>query len=380
MFLASGGLAATAALAAGSATAATSMKQPGLFRRVDFTVDGLGLDPREYAARLQAIVARGDISADYYSNDGVIATLERTFARLLGKPAAMFVPTGTLANHLAVRTLAGDARRVLVQAESHLYNDSGDGAQTLSNLNLVPLTAARTGFGLEEVRAWVERSRGGRVRNDVGAISIETPVRRRDHAMVEFADLERISRYARAEGIGLHLDGARLFTLPQHSGRAVTDYSALFDTVYVSLWKHFNGSSGAILAGSGELIDGLHHVRRMFGGSSHEAWPLAVVALEHADTFQADYARAWQTADALIAQLEASGRFQLRRVPDGTSRVFLAVTGTAPQAFADRLRRHAIVLPPPHPQTGEFALQINPTLLRMPPDVVTRHFEAAARG
>jgi threonine aldolase len=364
MFLATGGLAmATPLLSTG--IAASGRADPGqsaLFRRIDFISDGLGLDPAEYASRLQDTVATGDLVADHYSRGGVIGQLEAFFARRLGKPAAMFVPTGTLANHLAVRRLAGDDRRVLVQAESHLYNDSGDGAATLSGLNLVPLAAGQATLRLEDVRAWVERSRGGRVRNDVGVVSIETPVRRRDHAMADFAELERISAYARAEGIRLHLDGARLFTLPLHSGRPVQAYAALFDTVYVSLWKHFNGAGGAILAGSEDFIDGLFHERRMFGGALPAAWPQVALVEEYAQ------------------RLQASGRFEARKLPDGTSRFFLSVTGLPPAVLAERLRGRGVFLAGPHPDTGEFALQVNPTLLRAPPDELARRFLDSLAG
>ncbi|WP_330217150.1 threonine aldolase family protein [Pseudoxanthomonas suwonensis] len=375
-FLATGsfGMVATLLPGAAGAAAAITTTPDDLFRRIDFVSDGLGLDPREYAARLHEVVARDGLAADYYSRGGVVEQLERSFARLLGKPAAMFVATGTLANHLAVRRLAGGDRRVLVQAESHLYNDSGDGAQALSGLNLVPLAAGQATLPLDQVQAWVERSRGGRVRNDVGAISIETPVRRLDHAMADFAELEQVSRYARAQGIGLHLDGARLFTLPLHSGRAVHEYTALFDTVYVSLWKHFNGASGAILAGSGEFIDGLFHERRMFGGALPAAWPSVALVADYAATFEADYARAWSAADALIERLQASGRFTARKLPGGTSRFFLSVAGVDPAAFAERVRRRGIVLAQPRPDTGELPLQVNATLLRTDPAELARRF------
>jgi threonine aldolase len=374
MFLATGGLATASALLPAAAATIPGPAQEALFRRIDFTSDGLGLDPREYVARLQDVVAGDGLVADNYSRNGVIGQLERDFARRLGKPAAMFVPTGTLANHLAVRRLAGNDRRVLVQAESHLYNDSGDGAQALSGLNLVPLGAGQTMPALDEVRQWVERSQGGRVRNDVGAISIETPVRRRDHAMVDFAALEALSRYARERGIRLHLDGARLFTLPLHSGRPVPAWTALFDTAYVSLWKHFNGAGGAILAGSEAFIDGLYNERRMFGGALPAAWPQVALVAAYAARFEEDYAASWRVADALIARLQASGRYAARKLPDGTSRFFLAVSGIDPGLVADRLRAHDVILPQPHPDTGAFALQVNPTLLRTDADALARRF------
>ena len=138
-FLATSGLVA-AVPAFSHALAAHTGAGDLLFQRVDFTSDGLGLDPVEYASLLQQAVSTGGMQADNYSNGGVIAALEQKFAGLLGKEAAMFVPTGTLANHIAVRKLAGGDHRVLVQAESHLYNDSGDCAQTLSGLKLIPLS------------------------------------------------------------------------------------------------------------------------------------------------------------------------------------------------------------------------------------------------
>ena len=99
-FLSVSGLAATAPAFAG-ALGNSAPADDGLFKRIDFTSDGLGLDPREYSTLLQQAAADGKLQADNYSNGGLIAQLEQTFAGLLGKEAAMFVPTGTLANHIA---------------------------------------------------------------------------------------------------------------------------------------------------------------------------------------------------------------------------------------------------------------------------------------
>src|SRR5436305_14179036 len=186
---------------------------------------------------------------DDYSRDGVVAKLEARMAELLGKEAAMFMPTGTLANHLALRLLARNGRRVLVQRESHLYCDEGDGAQQLSGLNLVPLAAGRAGFTLEEVLAEAAAPADARVAIPVGAISIETPVRRMDGAGFDFAEMRRIAGFAREHGLGLHLDGARLLIESAYTGVAPAAYAALFDTVYVSLYKYLNAAAGPVLAG-----------------------------------------------------------------------------------------------------------------------------------
>src|SRR6266481_9903477 len=101
-------------------------------RVVQFRADGLGLTPTAYARLLAEIAETRGIAPDDYSRDGVVAELEARMAALLGKEAAVFLPTGTLANHLALRLLARNGRRILVQHESHLYNDEGDCAQHLS--------------------------------------------------------------------------------------------------------------------------------------------------------------------------------------------------------------------------------------------------------
>ncbi len=115
---------------------------------VNFTRDGLDFSPADYAKKLSEIAKEKGIEPDSYSNNGVVKELEKKMAAALGKEAAVYMPTGTLANHIAIRKLAGGNSRVLVQAESHLYNDSGDMAQVLSNLSLVPLGEGQTNFTL----------------------------------------------------------------------------------------------------------------------------------------------------------------------------------------------------------------------------------------
>jgi threonine aldolase len=346
---------------------------------VDFTVDGLGLSPREYSQELIKLSEGGQVQPDSYSVGGTITELEQQFATLLGKERALFVPTGTLANHLAVRRLAGSDRRVLVQAESHLYNDSGDCAGVLSGLTLIPLAPGEDGFTAGQVEGALERAASAKVEAPIGVISIESPVRRRDHAMFDFDEMTRICALARRHGIRLHLDGARLFNLPHHSGRTVEDFTSLFDTVYVSLWKCFNAASGAILAGSRAHIDGLYQVRRMFGGSLPQAWPVAALALRYATGYLDEYSRAWTVASRFLALLEKDDRFVVERVPNGTSAFRLRVRGVEPGKLAERLASQQIVLPHPT-ETGAFRMIVNTSLNRADPDALAHAFAVAARG
>ena len=332
---------------------------------VRFDNDGLGLTPQEYSSLLNAVATDKGITPDYYSLGGAVEEMEQKFAALLGKEAAVFMPTGTLANQIALRKLAGENKRVLVQAESHIYNDCGDCAESLSGLNLIPLAAGQATFGVDEVERWIQRSAGGRVETKVGVISIETPVRRKHHEMFDFDEMKKISAYARAHGIKLHLDGARLFNVPHHSGKSILEYSSLFDTVYVSLWKCFNSASGAVLAGSRNFTDGLFHLRRMFGGSLPQAWPFASVAMHYVDDYLKDYSRAWNVADEFLSALQKSDRVTIGRVTNGTSAFQMAIPGVAPRVFAERLLKKNIVLPQPQKDTGVFWMTVNTTLARI---------------
>jgi threonine aldolase len=326
---------------------------------VDLVGDGIPLSPAEYATLL-ASLAQGGLAADEYSRGGAVEALEAQFARLLGTEAAVFVPTGTLANHLAVRTLSGARLRVAVQETSHLYNDSGDCAQTLSALHLVPLAPGEATFGWEDVDRLLARTASGRVATAVGAISIESPVRRLRNQAFDFAEMERISRQARARGLGLHLDGARLFVAAAVSGRAPAEYAALFDTVYVSLWKCFNAAGGAVLAGRKALLAEMYHARRMFGGALWHAWPYAAVASHYAEGYLERLRRAFAVADDLIARLAAGAELEAKKIPGGTSVFLLRPRRADAERMRAGLAREGIVLPPPH--EGAFWPRVNETL------------------
>ena len=161
--------------------------------RVDFIHDGKQLSPREYASLLMQLAESDKIKPDYYSNGGVVEELENKFASLLGKESAVFMPTGTLANHVAVRRLADKNRKIIVQEQSHFYNDSGDCAQTLSGLNLIPLGPGGVDFGLTEVEKIIDQAKKARVETNVGVIAIETPVRRQSDRMFDEDKLKNIT-------------------------------------------------------------------------------------------------------------------------------------------------------------------------------------------
>src|SRR5271154_5793474 len=346
---------------------------------IHFTSDSLALSPAEYARLLARLAEEDGIATDEFSLGGAVARLEQGMAELLGKETAIFMPSGTLANHLAVRLLAQRGRRVLAQRESHLYADAGDCVQELSGLTLVPLAAEQASFTLDEVIAEVARAEAGRVRMPIGAISIESPVRRLSGEIFDHAEMRRITDFARERGIGLHLDGARLFLATPYTGIAPVDYAAPFDTVYGSLYKYFNAAGGAVLAGPRHLLDGLYHQRRMFGGGLRQAWPYAAVALHYLDGFDERFAQAATAADMLFRALGELPGVRVMRSAASTNVTHISICGGAAASLPERLRAHKILTRPPRlaaSTEAEFKLVVNETIMRRPVDQITADFLA----
>jgi len=346
-------------------------------RPVFFQGDGLNIRPREYADLLAGIAADGDLEEDYYSNGGVVADLEKRMAEILGKERAVFLPTGTLANHLAIRLLCESrGRRVVTQAESHVANDVGDDSEVLAGLRVLGLAPGKVDFTLQDLQAEHARAKASRVKVDIGAISIESPVRRKLGGVFDFEELSRISAWAESEGIGRHLDGARLFIGAAYTGIPVESWAGLFDTVYVSLWKYFNAGSGAILAGPADLLDGLFHTRRMYGGSLIRGWVYAAVALHFLDGFEERFQRGIEVSEDLFSRLENHSSFTLRRIPGGSNVFVLGVLGTDPRAFHERVAAAGISMREPR-EDGSIVVQVNETWASVAGEELGRRLVAA---
>lgn len=338
--------------------------------------DGLGLSPRAYTALLDGLTQKSDVREDNYLLGGEVERFEQHWASLLGKERAVFMPSGTLANHLALRALAGDRRRVIVPEMSHVYNDTGDACQTLSGLTLMPLAAGGATFTRSDVEAVLARTAGGRVATEVGAILIETPIRRLAGQMFDWAEAKRVTTFAREQGIGTHLDGARLFIASAYTGISPAEYAAPFDTVYVSLWKYFNSGIGAILAGPGRVLDGMFHVRRMFGGNLAVGWPAALVARHYMDGFLDRLTSAVKLSEEFYRGIARHPRVTVTRIPNGTNLTRLTLAGVDVKAVQQKLAGHGITMPGGSPD-GVVTLGVNESWNRTTAADLVRAFEQA---
>ena len=351
---------------------AATPESPGA---VVFRGDGEPKTPAGTVGRLSRIVQQRGIEADSYSQGGVVRELESAFADKLGKEDAVFMPTGTLANHLALRMLCAGKPRAIVQEQSHLYHDTGDTVQRLSGVNLAPLAPSRPYFTLDEVRRAVGESVGGRVAAPVGALMIESPVRRQRGQIMPLDEMRRVVEYCADIGIPTHLDGARLFMMSAATGVSPADYASMFHTVYVSLYKYFGAPFGAILAGSAEFCRDLYHHRRMFGGGLSSAALAAALALDGLDGFERRFADAMRKAGDLFDELNRIPGVSVTAYEHGSNIFRLTLPpGVDCERFTERLAELGVFASVDEDNISSIHLTVNTTILRQTNDRIASAF------
>jgi threonine aldolase len=155
-----------------------------------------------------------------------------------------------------------------------------------------------------------------------------------------------------------------LFIASAYTGITPAEYAAPFDTVYVSLWKYFNSGIGAILAGPKKTLDGMFHVRRMFGGNLAVGWNAALVARHFMDGFDQRLTSAVKTSETLYAALSKHPRIAIDRIPNGTNLTRVTFKGVDASAVAKKLTERGIVMSAPA-GSATITLGVNETWNRM---------------
>jgi len=234
----------------------------------------LGDGPRRVGALLATIPP--ETKADYYGIGGVVAELEAEVATLLGKQAALFLPSGTMAQQATLRVHADRRgnRSVAFHPACHLETNEERGYQRLHGLFGVPVgprQASLTSGSLAQIR------------EPLAALLLELPQRELGGTLPSWEELLAQVTWARERGAAVHLDGARLWEAApfyaQAHDKSRADIAALFDTIYVSFYKGLGGIAGCCIAGDSDVIEELSVWRTRHGGRCFMLWPYAASAL-----------------------------------------------------------------------------------------------------
>jgi threonine aldolase len=213
-----------------------------------------------------------DTQTDRYGDGGVVTELESEVMLVLGKPAAVFLPSGTMAQQAVLRVHADRRqRRVIVfHPACHIDTHEGRGYERLHQLIGRPAGEPDRLLNVADL---------DQVAEPAGALVIELPQRDLGGQQPDWAGLEAQASWARERGAAVHLDGARLWESAAGYGKPPADVAALFDTVYVSFYKGLGALPGCCVAGPEDVIAEVREWRRRMGGTLFGLWPNAASAL-----------------------------------------------------------------------------------------------------
>jgi threonine aldolase len=226
--------------------------------------------PRQILADLLASTPDGTV-ADMYGEGEVITSFEREIAALLGKEAAVFMPSGTMAQPIALRIWAERRRigSVAFHPRCHLEIHEEKGYQRLHGLHARLVGAPGGLMTLADLEGVAE---------PIAALLIELPQREIGGLLPAWEDLQAIAAWARGRGAALHLDGARLWESQPFYGRPFAEIAGLFDSVYVSMYKGLGGLAGCVLAGGADFVKEARVWQRRQGGNLPVLWPYVIAA------------------------------------------------------------------------------------------------------
>jgi threonine aldolase len=262
-----------------------------------------GVSPTTMRERLADMEAYAGLDGppDFYG-DGPTAVLEGRVAELLGTEAAVFFPTGTMAQQVALRHGSDRTghRTVALHPLGHQEMFERKAYAQLSDLRGVWPTTEPRNPTAEEITAIAE---------PVGTVVIELPLRDAGFVLPCWDELAAVSAAAREIGAFLHLDGARIWECVPYLGHSLSEIAGLADSTYVSFYKTIGGISGAALAGTAELASYARAWRHRYGGDVFQQWPAALTALAGLDRELPripDYVRHARTVGAALATLPAA--------------------------------------------------------------------------
>jgi threonine aldolase len=213
----------------------------------------------------------GNLDSDFYGTGKLIEDFQDRIAMYLGKESAVFFPSGTMAQQIALRIWCDKKgqKKVAYHPLSHLEIHEEDGLKVLHHIETVLLADKSRPVLLEDVLSMNE---------DVSCLLLELPQREIGGQLPDYKDLEAISADCREKGIMLHLDGARLFEILPYYQKSAAEICKLFDSVYVSFYKGIGGIAGAILAGDEAFIKESKVWKRRYGGDLISLYPYIISA------------------------------------------------------------------------------------------------------
>lgn len=297
-------------------------------------------------AAMREAMTRAPVGDDVYGEDPTVCALEAAAAARVGKEAAVFVPSGTMANQIAIRLHARHGEVVLASTGAHVLRYEGGAAAAFSGVQIVEIGAAGL-FSAEDVRARYVPATNVHLAPTT-LLAAEDTHNAAGGRVFPVDELHAAAWAAQDLGMRTHLDGARLFDAEVASGVAAASIAAPFDTVSFCFSKGLGAPVGSVLCGTREAIERARRVRKMLGGGMRQAGVLAAAALHalehHVERLAEDHAKARRLGEGIA-------KLGLRVDPEPeTNMVMFEVPDT--MGFLRATRARALLVNPTGP--GRF--------------------------
>ncbi|MEX2499866.1 MAG: beta-eliminating lyase-related protein [Wenzhouxiangellaceae bacterium] len=340
--------------------------------------------PESMATTLRRLAARAENrpAPDVYGEGALIEDFEDAIAAMLGKPAALFLPSGTLAQSLALRIHCDkrDKTTVGLHPTSHLVLHEQDGYRKLWGLNGKLLGHPREVLTHADLRTQAPE--------DLAALLLELPMREIGGQLPEWDDLLAQVDWARRHDIAVHIDGARLWHCPAYYQRSLAEISALADSVYVSLYKDIGGIAGAVLAGETEFIAEAKVWSRRAGGNLISFYPYILAAEQGLEDNLASIADAVAYARELGPMLGSLPGVRTNPATPQTAMFHLHIDlarDRLTQAVADYAAANDVIVLPKPRATDEQGhsvceISVGRSTMEHPPAFWLAHMRAALSG
>jgi threonine aldolase len=250
---------------------------------------------------MRSAMAEAEVGDDVYGDDPTVNVLEERTARLLGKAAAIFVPSGTMANQIAIGVNTRPGDELLCSSTSHVYVWEAGGIARLSGVTARTFAGDNGILALDDIRDAIRPDDPHYARTRL--VCLENTHNRGGGRVHPLASIGEIARWAVAHNLAMHLDGARLMNAVVASGRPAREWAQYFETVSICFSKGLGAPVGSALAGSKDAVLRARRLRKLLGGGMRQAGIIAAAALyaleNHVERLKDDHAHARILADAI---------------------------------------------------------------------------------
>lgn len=300
---------------------------------------------------MRAAIRDAEVGDDVFQEDPTVGRLEGRVAALLGKEAALFVPSGTMSNQIAVRAHTQPGDELICDVNCHIYNYEAGGPAVLSGVTCRTVEGDRGVLDVSQLEDLIRPVNDHLVRTRL--VALENTHNRGGGRVYPIEKIQAIGEWARKNGLVMHLDGARLWNAVVATGIAAGEWARHFDTVSVCFSKGLGAPIGSALSGPHDFIARARRVRKLFGGGMRQAGMAAAGALyaleHHVERLAEDHRNAQVIAQAVA---DTPG-LRLDPAEVETNLIFIRVAcevGTA-QSVAAALKARGVLVLPTAPQT-----------------------------